>query len=243
MTFELGPALRQAREARQLAFEEVAADTRIHPRHLAALEGERFESLPGRAYARSFLREYAVYLGLEPAVFVGEYDVRFAPARIAPQPLTAVNRRGRRRSFKGGLVLGAAVIAAAVALVAWKFGGSSQPVRVAAAAAPAPHVVVPVQKPQPKIVRRAPAPTAPKLVVLSASGRCWVSVRDASATGAVLFQGLLDAETTKRFARRPLWIRFGAPWNVSVHLDGKPVALPRSNGPVNVLFTSTAQQA
>src|SRR5947199_5150142 len=37
----------------------------IRARQLQALEEERFDWLPGDAYARSFLRTYADYLGLE----------------------------------------------------------------------------------------------------------------------------------------------------------------------------------
>jgi len=68
-------------------------------------------------------------------------------------------------------------------------------------------------------------------------------VRAGSASGPVVYEGTLEPGQTKRFARRPLWVRFGAPWNVTVRLDGRRVALPRAAGPVNVLFTSTAQQA
>jgi transcriptional regulator with XRE-family HTH domain len=239
VAFELGATLRQAREARQLAFEEVAAETRIHPRYLAALEAERFDILPGRAYARSFLQEYAQYLGLDASTFVAEYDDRFVDASVAPQPLVAVHRRKKERSFKGGVVLGMTLIAVAVAVLAWKFGGASP--TSPAAHTPAAHAA---RTPVRKVVAVAPEKTpAPKLLVVSASGRCWVPVRAGSANGAVVYEGTLEPGQSQRFAQRPLWIRFGAPWNVNVRLDGKAVALPDTTGPVNMQFSATAQRA
>jgi len=242
VAFELGATLRQAREARQLAFEEVAAATRIHPRHLAALEAERFDSLPGRAYARSFLHEYAHYLGLDASVFVSEYDLRYCDTRVAPHPLVAVDRRRAAHTFRGGFVLGVALIAVVVGVVAWKFGGpSSHPARVASSLTPqTPPAVV---TPKPTTPAPAPVVAAPKLIAVKASARCWLLVRSGSATGAVVYEGILQAGETKQFAQRPLWIRFGAPWSASVQLDGKAVALPQSTGPLNMLFTSTAQPA
>jgi cytoskeletal protein RodZ len=241
MSFELGAALRQAREERQLAFEEVAAATRIHPRFLAALEAERFETLPGRAYARSFLHEYAHFLGLRSALFVEEYDLRFCDASIAPRPLVAVQRRRHERSFKGGVVAGTAVLALAVAVVAWKFGDAPRPAQVPAARAAS----APVRKPVTPAPARVPShePVAQKLLVVSTTGRCWVSVRTGSATGAVVYEGMLERGEVRRFAQRPLWIRFGAPWNAHLRLDGRPVALPTSAGPVNMRFGATAQPA
>ena len=50
--FALGSALRDARLRSGLELEEVEEQTRISRRYLRALEEERFEFLPGQAYAR-----------------------------------------------------------------------------------------------------------------------------------------------------------------------------------------------
>jgi len=232
---QLGAALREAREARELAFEEVAAATRIHPRFLAALEAERFATLPGRAYARSFLHEYAAYLGLDPVPFVAEYDARFCETRVAPDPLVLVRRPShrRRRVLVSMLTLATLV----VAVLAWRFGGT-RPDQVAAAPAPAARAaaVEPVHKtiaPKPQQV----------LAIAARDGPCWLSVRARSATGALVYEGTLQPGRTIRFGRGPLWVRFGAPWNAAVRLNGRAVALPTTTQPTNLLFTSVAQQA
>jgi cytoskeletal protein RodZ len=243
LALELGATLRDAREARHLAFEEVAAATRIHPRFLAALEGERFETLPGRAYARSFLHEYAHYLGLEPAPFVAEYDVRYCDTRVAPRPLVEVHRRGRdSHRIKRTVLATAGACVLAVGVLAWRFGDGKSPARVAAAVAPGPAAAAaapaPAKKPAP-----APAATPLRELTVSARDRCWLSVRAGSPTGRVLYEGILDRGKSMRFTERPLWIRFGAPWNVDVRLDGRAVTLPNARTPANLRFTSTAQPA
>src|SRR5712692_7635203 len=66
---EIGIGLRQTRESRGLVLAEAEAETRIRGRYLAALEEELFEALP-EGYARTFLRSYANYLGLDGQLFV-----------------------------------------------------------------------------------------------------------------------------------------------------------------------------
>jgi cytoskeletal protein RodZ len=65
MSTRVGQELRQAREARSLSIEQVAAATRIRPHYIRALESGDFSALPSVAQARGFLRAYAGYLGLD----------------------------------------------------------------------------------------------------------------------------------------------------------------------------------
>ncbi len=69
-TFEavaVGTSLRAARIAMGRNYGEVTRDIRIRDAQLRALEGGRFEDLPGPAYRAGFLRVYADYLGLDGA--------------------------------------------------------------------------------------------------------------------------------------------------------------------------------
>ena len=74
---EIGNALRTARERQGLDLGAVERETRIRERYLAALEEERFELLPARAYAKGFLRGYAEFLGLDGRLIVAEFNARF----------------------------------------------------------------------------------------------------------------------------------------------------------------------
>lgn len=63
----IGAKLREAREARGLSFDAVAAELRIRPVILAAMEREDYAALPERVYLLGLLRTYARHLGLDPA--------------------------------------------------------------------------------------------------------------------------------------------------------------------------------
>ena len=89
--FEIGSSLREARERQKLELSQVAGATRIRARYLQAVEDERFDILPGGAYAKGFLRTYADYLGLDAQQFVDEYNTRFAPTE---EPQAAAGARG-----------------------------------------------------------------------------------------------------------------------------------------------------
>ncbi|WP_287367560.1 helix-turn-helix transcriptional regulator, partial [Thauera sp.] len=58
-----GAVLRAAREARGESVSEVAFALKLNPRQIAALEADNFSALPGMAFVRGFLRNYARYLG------------------------------------------------------------------------------------------------------------------------------------------------------------------------------------
>ncbi len=60
-----GDRLREAREAKGLEIEQIAAETRINKGQLEAIEAGNFSSLPSRTYAIGFTRTYARTLGLD----------------------------------------------------------------------------------------------------------------------------------------------------------------------------------
>lgn|GEM_PF-688914 len=61
---ELGDILRGTREERGLSLDDVAKDTKIPRSHLLAIESGEMDRLPGRIFARFFIKEYLSYLGL-----------------------------------------------------------------------------------------------------------------------------------------------------------------------------------
>lgn len=229
--FEVGSSLRAARMRQGLELSQVERDTRIRVKYLGALEDERFDVLPGPAYTKGFLRTYAHYLGLDAQSFVDEYNTRFAPVEelAAPAP---VRIRRRRFAFAPWL-LAAAVLAASIAVLAWRLSsnGSNH-------ATPAPRPA------QTRATTGAALPAAPRtttrpvavarIVLVATRGRCWLSVHVGSATGRAVYEGTLEQGRTARFSSTRLWIRIGAPWNIDATLNGKAVQLPASTGDVVV---------
>jgi len=128
--FEIGATLREARERRQLTYEQVEAEIKIRAKYLRALEEEEFDSLPSGTYVRGFLRAYASYLGLDGRLFVDEYASRFGTRhddelfrRRRERPMTQ-----RHESSSAVLVALIAVVAIGVLFfVAWRFGPGDAP--------------------------------------------------------------------------------------------------------------------
>ena len=72
---QLGALLREARERQGITLEQVEEVTRIRRVFLEALEEERFADLPGEAYAKGFVRNYALFLKLNPDEALAAYRV------------------------------------------------------------------------------------------------------------------------------------------------------------------------
>src|SRR5262249_58458842 len=92
---EIGGSLRQARARAGLELLDIEADTMIPARYLDAIETERFEVLPAGPYRRSFLREYADYLGLRGDIYADEYVSQFEPPEPEPEPEPATSAAAR----------------------------------------------------------------------------------------------------------------------------------------------------
>ena len=70
----LGAELREARLAKNIKIKDAAKDLKINELYLEALESGRLDKLPPGVYAKNFLREYALYLGLEAEKLVDIYN-------------------------------------------------------------------------------------------------------------------------------------------------------------------------
>lgn len=68
-----GPVLRAARERRGISLHELADHTKISVDLWKDLEDNDFTRWPSRIYARTYIREYAVRVGLDPDTIVNEF--------------------------------------------------------------------------------------------------------------------------------------------------------------------------
>lgn len=73
----VGEALTRAREAAGLSLDDVAAQTKIRPTILAAMEADDFSACGGDVYARGQLRSIAQVVGLDPMEVVALYDADY----------------------------------------------------------------------------------------------------------------------------------------------------------------------
>ena len=118
----LGGTLRAAREQQGLSLEQVAAELRLEPRFLRALEDERFDDISAPVFARGYLRQYGKRLGLDYEKLLSDYhslggvkDVEFTVTRDIT---TKVGWQTRI-----WMLLALALVLLTAVAVVWWFGG------------------------------------------------------------------------------------------------------------------------
>jgi len=232
--FEIGGSLRTAREQRQLELSDVERATNIRVKYLAALEEERYDVLPGTAYAKGFLRTYADFLELDGPQFVEEFNERFTDE---PPEAFAPTRIERPRPLLTKRVVAIPVVVV-IGLLVWLLSSGGGPKRPTAFAPPVTHVRVTTAVAPPARTAAAPRPHRAQIGFVATRGPSWLSVRVGSSTGRVLYERTLQPGGRAAFAGSHLWIRIGAPWNLDATLNGKPVQLPTAVA--DVLVTPAA---
>ena len=240
--FEIGGSLREARLKRGLTPADVQKAIRIRDRYLQALEEERWELLPGDAYTKGFLRSYAEFLGLNGNLYVDEYNSRahdHGNPALVPEAMTPIET-GRIGILRPVLAI-AAIVGIVAAVAAWQLHGApaAQPTPPAAHPAAHPAATPAASKKRPGAKRKTttPAVLPSRAVLVATHGRVWLQVRAGSASGAVLFEGVLEQGKTLPVELSPqVWVRVGAPWNLQIRLGGRVLrGLPAHPG--NVVVT------
>jgi transcriptional regulator with XRE-family HTH domain len=91
----LGRRLRAERERRRITLESIAANTKISPGLLRALERDDVARWPTGIFRRSFVRAYASAIGLDPDDILQEFlALHPEPIDMAEPPAPAAPRRG-----------------------------------------------------------------------------------------------------------------------------------------------------
>jgi cytoskeletal protein RodZ len=122
-----------ARERKGVDLFRAERDTKIRARYLAALERGDYRELPGAVYTKGFLRNYALYLGLDPDEVLLQWRRERGdgpssdPVLVVPRTVTAP-RQGITISPKviGGVLL-ALVVVVVVGYVATQLVRFSKP--------------------------------------------------------------------------------------------------------------------
>jgi cytoskeleton protein RodZ len=239
-----GEGLRRERELRGIELRDVAEATKISVRFLQALESDRVDVIPGGLFQRAFVRQYAVYLGLDPERTVAEYLFALggqsapAPAVVAPPPAAP-----RARVV---YVIALVVVAAVVAYL-WPRGHAA-PREAAATATPAAPPVTLAPMPSLRVYpppsgtpavagTAAPAQAAGLVLDLQARQSCWVAVQ---ADGVkVIDRVLAEGESQTLSARDEMVLSVGNAGGLSFKLNGRPGVVLGREGEVrrNIVIT------
>jgi len=70
----LGERMKKIREDRRLSLVEISKNTKIQVRYLQYLEEGDYSKLPAEVYVKGFLRNYAVFMGVNEIVLLKQYD-------------------------------------------------------------------------------------------------------------------------------------------------------------------------
>ncbi|NMF97454.1 DUF4115 domain-containing protein [Aromatoleum toluolicum] len=155
---EMGAQLRQLREARGETTSDVAHSLKLTSRQIEAMEAGRLDLLPGAAFARGFLRNYARYLGVDAATVLAAFDAEVAPRVLELAPVSNAvgvmpsGSGGRAVQIPAGLIAGALLL---VVLVGWYFDWFRMPAETAEVTE---TVVEPATQAAPAVTSVAAAP-------------------------------------------------------------------------------------
>jgi cytoskeletal protein RodZ len=162
---ELGDLLRKTREEKGLSFAQVEEVTKIRSDFLQALEEEDYDRLPAPAYVKGFLRNYALYLDLDPQQVLSLYEQPEAPAETTSIPMMLdepLEPLTLRRVWPVGLAL----LFIVVVVISWwgyqRYYGTTPFARATATTTPTTEpTATPTPPTEPTATPTPPTPTVP----------------------------------------------------------------------------------
>jgi cytoskeletal protein RodZ len=93
----IGTKLSETREKLDKSLKDAEKETKIRSKYLEALEANKFTLIPGDAYVKIFIREYANFLNIDPAPLIKEYEEKHenssAGEKFAPISLDAPKKK------------------------------------------------------------------------------------------------------------------------------------------------------
>lgn len=250
----VGRLLVEAREKNGLSVDEVASRLRLMPRQVRALESGDIDALPGPAFVRGFLRNYAKLLQIDAEPLLEACRVHVP--EISPSQISLHSENilivGRER--KGWSIYLAAVAIIILMLAAWFAymdftSGKSEPAEPASAAIPhdLPDTAMmpqPIESLPQTVDGVQPAPTEPaatpqatpevppapaaaagaSTLVLSTTQTSWVSVQDRDGK-EIFSRNVTSGNSETITGTPPLKLVIGNATGMQLTYNGSPVDL------------------
>jgi cytoskeletal protein RodZ len=179
-----GAKLRTAREAKGLSLESVAAKLMIRPEYVAALEAMNVNLIPGKAYARAYLRSYAKFLDMSEADVVAQYEGESARLRedASDQIRNPDSKPSKERPWLAALAL--AVVCAA--FVGWRAFHDNQASKAATQAPPTVAAAPKAPAGSSNVAAEStvidPWSLTSQVIEIEASAPAWIEVRGQDGT-------------------------------------------------------------
>lgn len=102
---EIGVLLKEAREEKGFTLDNIQEKTKIQKRYLVAIEQDDFSALPGKFYARAFIREYAEAIDLDPEVVLANFKEEKEIPEEEPVKYTRLDRSDKMNQNKTSSIL------------------------------------------------------------------------------------------------------------------------------------------
>jgi cytoskeletal protein RodZ len=238
---DIGTTLREARMRARISIDEVETRTKIRAKYLRAIENEEWDLLPGPVYAKSFLRTYGDFLGLDSRMLVDEYRRRYErPSDHDLRPISSLTRERERRA-KGPLVppwllIGLVLVGVVVALGIIGSQGGSQKNPPPAPAARPPHRTHPHRR-----HRAPPAPSTVKLELVP-TGPVYVCLVNGDGTKLINEQTFSPGQTIPTQTAPKLLLTLGNA-SVQMKVNGKTVPVAPSSNAIRLSITPSGTHA
>jgi Helix-turn-helix domain/Domain of unknown function (DUF4115) len=235
-----GATFKKARESKGISLDQIANQTRISTRFLAAIENEEFQLLPGGIFNRGFVRSFAEAVGIDPAQAVADYErlASIPQPGIDPPAAAAVPPTTERHLYP--VAVGILAIAVAIFyLMTRESGQKAVPVPPAPATEPAAQPPSPAPAPEP-----APAPspspgTQALKLDIQVLEKTWLKV---TSDGNIENGGeILEPGMTRKFtADNSLYISIGNAAGLTMKINDKPLRPLGKSGQVRSVTITPA---
>ncbi|MFA6379672.1 MAG: RodZ domain-containing protein [Acidithiobacillus sp.] len=252
---ETSQDLRAAREAHGWSLRQVAERMHITEAQVKGLEEGDYTALPGAAFARGFLKNYARLLGLDPEPLLKTYDASNEGSGLHPSETVLPTSEGPLLDYSRRVLIFSVLIVIGVIAVAWwvwshqqvqglpatavspmvaKHPAASAKVVTMApgvsAAAPVPAIGNPPAAPDRPVApvpatRSAAVATGPGLT-FQFSADCWVQVKDSSGKTLLAVLGHRGDVLRVDSGTPPYNVLVGKASAITISYDDKPVPLP-----------------
>ena len=252
-----GELLRYERERRNRTLSEISSETCITTRYLQAIEADNPKILPGDFFHRSFIRQYADCLKLDPGTTKSILDaveptpeIDPIPVFNIPQQIAEVEHQSKPLAHvptRVAAMLLFVVLAGCSGLFAlWNRAqeAADPALRVVQAAELVSQTTPRTESPAaPSAIPAEQAAAAPSVadagtiaIAVAATERTWVSV---SSEGRTVYTGLLDADQTKNFAlAENAELMTGNAAGLDVTMNGRSLGPLGPRGQVRVVLFS-----
>ncbi|MHB8115309.1 MAG: RodZ domain-containing protein [Acidithiobacillus ferrivorans] len=159
---EISQDLRTAREAHGWSLHQVAERLHITEAQVKGLEDGNYAALPGAAFARGFLKNYARLLELDPEPLLKTYDASNEGSGLHPSENVLPNCEGPLLDYSRRMLIFSVLVTMAIIVAAWWFWSQQRAQSLPATATSPTAIKHPA--PSAPVLRGAPSSVSPAVL-------------------------------------------------------------------------------